>query len=228
MRERELGRFDYFVRRHGHAFFGKRHVVSKVKTNGVVAAELAGVPIHQDENSLPKGFIRLEVDEADYLFMLAATAKKGILELGRCHGGSTYLLSHANPNIPIWSIDLAPRDDALARSYLEKNELGKNTKFLLGDTQRGDWPEVGDFDLLFVDADHSYAGCLADLEQWWPRLLPGGHAALHDALHKSTVTDAIIDFLDRHADAEAIRGPYMPSGSWRNWGGAIAHLHKKK
>ena len=39
---------------------------------------------------------------------------------------------------------------------------------------------AGEIDYLYVDADHSYAGCLADLELWWPFLRVGGLIAGDD------------------------------------------------
>lgn len=38
----------------------------------------------------------------------------------------------------------------------------------------------GSLDFVFVDADHSYAGCLADIDAWHPRLKPGGLLCGHD------------------------------------------------
>jgi predicted O-methyltransferase YrrM len=35
-------------------------------------------------------------------------------------------------------------------------------------------------DLLFLDGDHSYAGCRSDVENWLPHLKPGGLMILHD------------------------------------------------
>ncbi len=38
----------------------------------------------------------------------------------------------------------------------------------------------GPIDYLYVDADHSYAGCKSDLELWWPHLRVGGLIAGDD------------------------------------------------
>ncbi len=35
-------------------------------------------------------------------------------------------------------------------------------------------------DFLYIDADHSYEGCLADLERWWPYVRQGGVLAGDD------------------------------------------------
>lgn len=32
----------------------------------------------------------------------------------------------------------------------------------------------GYFDLIYIDADHTYEGCKADLEAWWPKMKKGG------------------------------------------------------
>jgi len=36
--------------------------------------------------------------------------------------------------------------------------------------------------VLFIDADHSYAGVRADFETWWPHVAPGGLIIFHDYL----------------------------------------------
>lgn len=36
------------------------------------------------------------------------------------------------------------------------------------------------FDLVFIDADHEYAGVRADLAAWWPTVRPGGVFCGHD------------------------------------------------
>ena len=39
---------------------------------------------------------------------------------------------------------------------------------------------VDEVDLAFIDADHSYEGCKADIEAWWPKVRPGGWLGFHD------------------------------------------------
>lgn len=54
-------------------------------------------------------------------------------------------------------------------------------------------------DFVFIDADHSYAACKADIEAWLPRIRPGGMIAGHDILEKTCgVEQAVTElFTDR-------------------------------
>ena len=45
----------------------------------------------------------------------------------------------------------------------------------------------GSLDVVFVDADHSYAGCKADIEAWYPKMVSGGIFCGHDYLDTKTV-----------------------------------------
>lgn len=38
----------------------------------------------------------------------------------------------------------------------------------------------GSLDLVFIDADHSYDGCRADIRAWYPKIKPGGWIGGHD------------------------------------------------
>lgn len=40
--------------------------------------------------------------------------------------------------------------------------------------------EDNSLDLAFIDADHSYEGCQADIAAYWPKVKPGGYLAGHD------------------------------------------------
>jgi MMP 1-O-methyltransferase len=50
--------------------------------------------------------------------------------------------------------------------------------------------------MLFVDADHSYAGVRADLDAWEPKVAPRGWIVLHDVGDWSGATRAAADLLD--------------------------------
>jgi hypothetical protein len=59
----------------------------------------------------------------------------------------------------------------------------------------------GSVDLIFVDADHSYDGCLADCRAWWPKVKPGGGwLGWHDYLNSDRrfafgVNQAVDEFM---------------------------------
>ena len=40
--------------------------------------------------------------------------------------------------------------------------------------------EDGELDLVFIDADHSYEGCIADIRAWMPKIKKGGYISGHD------------------------------------------------
>jgi predicted O-methyltransferase YrrM len=175
---------------------------------------------------LPPEFIRLDPWEMEYLFMLAHGARRGILETGRFNGGSVFVMACANKQVPIHSIDIAPRDDAQLRQHMTRAGIGANVELIVGDSQAGRYEHVGEIDLLFVDGDHSYGGCLRDLENWWPRVVDGGHVVLHDCYFGREVPRAVIDFLGRQR-AEAVRPPYIPASHWHLPAGSLAHLVKR-
>lgn len=59
--------------------------------------------------------------------------------------------------------------------------LGKTVRALVGkstDIARQAFDHQ--FDLIFIDADHTYEGCKADIEAWWPHLREGGVMVGHD------------------------------------------------
>jgi predicted O-methyltransferase YrrM len=176
-------------------------------------------------SALPYEFIRLDPWEAGYLFAIAQAARRGIVEIGRFRGGSTFLLGCANRKVPIWSIDLAPSDDDRLRQLLIESDVGENVELLVGDSQQGDFPQVDDFDLVFVDGQHTREGCRADLERFYPRLALGGHVLVHDCYAEQQVQQAVLDFVAAH-DVTILRSPYIPNAHWHTSAGSIAHLTK--
>lgn len=175
---------------------------------------------------LPSEFIRLDPWEAEYLFLLAGQATQGVLETGRFHGGSTFLMSCANEQVPLWSIDIEPKNDQLLQGLLDENGVGARTDLIVGDSQGSKYEQIGEFDMLFVDGDHSYQGCTNDLENWYPDLARGGHVVVHDSYMPGEVHRSVVDFVNSH-DVEVVRTPYIPSVHWQHPTGSLAHFIKR-
>ena len=66
----------------------------------------------------------------------------------------------------------------------------------------------GYFDFIYIDADHTYEGCLADLRAWYPKIKQGGIIAGHDYIdivggHNEDVPfgviQAVTEFSNQHA-----------------------------
>lgn len=179
----------------------------------------------QPPRRIPGNFIRLEPWEIEYLYSIALRVKHGILETGRFNGGSALVFSAANQKVPIWSIDIAPQDDDRLKSLCATLNIGANLNLIVGDSQRTKYSQVSGYDLLFIDGDHSFEGCLNDLENWWPGLNSGGHVVLHDCYLGCEVQDAIIDFLRRHS-ATLVQPPWRGREHWRHPAGSLCHFIK--
>jgi predicted O-methyltransferase YrrM len=54
-------------------------------------------------------------------------------------------------------------------------------------------------DLAFIDGDHSYIGCLTDLELMYPRMKPGTVMLVHDCWNNSECYLAVGDFTRKHS-----------------------------
>jgi predicted O-methyltransferase YrrM len=203
---------------------------------GNIRRRLAGKPLKPQvalrtyplpaRSALPLKFIRLDPWEMDYLFTVARLARVGILETGRFNGGSVFLMAWANRSVPIWSIDIAPRNDERLRQYFQAHGVGDNVHLIVGDSQHQRDASVTAFDVLFIDGDHSYEGCWNDLENWWPLLVPGGHVVLHDSYHGCEVQRAVIDFIQSHP-SDIIQTPFINSLHWHNPCGSLAHFRKR-
>lgn len=133
-------------------------------------------------NPTNKGLLLLEFDEAAFLFHLARSKPAAqILEIGRYFGGSAFLLAvGSDDNSVITSIDIAPQNDDLLRSALERHGLLHKVNLIIGDSREAA-PRKDFYDLIFIDGDHFYEGVAQDYQIWGAAVKPGGYLALHNA-----------------------------------------------
>jgi hypothetical protein len=54
------------------------------------------------------------------------------------------------------------------------------------------------FDLVYIDADHSYEAAKADIAAWWPKVRVGGIICGHDYGRKRGVVPAVNGFVRTH------------------------------
>lgn len=80
---------------------------------------------------------------------------------------------------------------------------GRRTIFRGRSTQAAQFSPDASYDFVFIDADHSYEGCKADIEAWAPKIKPGGWLCGHDyengGFPKFGVTQAVNDFVGQHS-----------------------------
>ena len=181
-----------------------------------------------ERSGLPPEFIRLDPWEMQYVFTVARRARHGIVEIGRFSGGSCFLMSCAAPTAPIFSIDFGPQNDELLIRFFKQHSVGQNVTLYVGDFQRTKYPDIPQVDVLFIDGDRSYQGCMADIVNWYEKLLPNGHLLFHDSyLGGEGVQDAIADFMDDHPELQVVQSPFIGAHYWHYPAGSIAHLIKR-
>ena len=74
------------------------------------------------------------------------------------------------------------------------------------------------FDLVLVDGDHSYEGGMADLENTWPLVKPGGCVVFHDVSHPAhpDLMRCFTEFVSRHhAPHQIITDDYGLGVAWK-------------
>jgi predicted O-methyltransferase YrrM len=178
---------------------------------------------YHDNCILPKEFIRLCPWEARYIHAVANNARKDIVETGRYYGGSTLVLASATRK-NIHSFDIDPKDDDTLTKFINELQLD-NIKLYLHDSTDKSVSKTIDYDLVFIDGDHSYEGVYADLEAWYDNLARGGHVLLHDCYVGYYIQEALMDFT-ADKNIQWLVSPFHSVDYWSYDNGTIAHFRK--
>lgn len=128
--------------------------------------------------------------------LVQSRAPQSVLEIGTAKGGSLFLFCQgAAENATVVSVDLPygrngggypawkiPVYEQFAKPGQKVHLLRTNSH---SEATREEVRKLapGGFDLIMIDADHSYEGVKIDFELYSPLLAPGGLVVMHDILH---------------------------------------------
>ena len=132
--------------------------------------------LNKGEGSQSRHILRLNRAEAEFLWSYAEQAKVRMVEIGRCYGGSACLMSAAAPSVMLDSLDLTMRLRDECVRYL----CGRSVSLRITNSRNFQFTE--NYDLAFIDGDHSYEGVKADFENLMPHLTHGAVILFHDAV----------------------------------------------
>lgn len=72
-------------------------------------------------------------------------------------------------------------------------------------------------DVIWIDADHSEAAVLADIDAWWPKLKPGGYLGGDDYLWPGVATAVHARFTHHVSLIPGWRTDESYTGPWPSW-----------
>lgn len=140
----------------------------------------------QVEQQAPNGWFS-QYDAEIFLPEIADIPVNGVyLEVGVHQGRSLWTAREAaKKSVEIYGVDI-----------LDDPKI-KGTHFIQGDSKTLDFDKV--IDVIFIDGDHSYEGCKADIENWYPRMKENGVMLFHDCDDTSPgVVQAVKEFVEEN------------------------------
>jgi len=140
--------------------------------------------------------------ERRWLWELARNVRPGgvWVEIGTKYGGSSRIVGTANPKMQVYTVDT--HNDKEWRKHGRKRQSGyvkqldgvNNVLPLTGVSSKM-VPALAqlqgraraEFDVVFIDGDHSYEGVVADIEAYMPYVRDGGMLCGHDYYREGDV-----------------------------------------
>ncbi len=175
-----------------------------------------GLPYPPSPEVVPAGF---EENYYQYYFAIAEVLRpRTYLEIGTRFGYSTVAVSRGAKGLRrIVSCDLETYENPagiptqqVAEANLRASGYSHEAVFIADDSRRLMHYVSGEtFDLILVDGDHSYEGCLADLTTCSALMAPGG-VLMVDDIDQPPVFEAVRDWM-RQANISAGSQSFIPT-----------------
>jgi predicted O-methyltransferase YrrM len=126
-----------------------------------------------------------------YKMVTSLNPRKVLVEIGSYLGGSGYFLAagaaEGDSDTSLFCIDTWMNDgmsEGQRDTWIEFNEnVSRFSSIII--PCRGGSKEIAqtfsrEIDLLFIDGDHTFDGCMRDVESWLPLVRSGGIVLFHD------------------------------------------------
>lgn len=84
----------------------------------------------------------------------------------------------------------------------------KGTIFYQGDSVEVARLWTDEINVLFIDGDHSYEGCKADIDAWYPHMAKGGVMLFHDA---DATSPGVVQAVEEFAKDNNLKVWYSPN-----------------
>jgi predicted O-methyltransferase YrrM len=110
------------------------------------------------------------------------------LEVGCAWAVSTMAILNAQDNGTLTSVDIDP--NVRARDEVMANGFDSRWNFILADSEQMWRQNAREFDLIYIDGDHSPDRVRNDLFEAWRFLRPGGVLIIDDVLHRANLDPA--------------------------------------
>lgn len=147
-----------------------------------------------EAEALPGAFSRYDME-----VMLPEVAKlkpgQVYLEVGVDKGRSLALARiAAKEGVEVWGVDLKedPRVEGADFVQADSREFQLSKRV----------------DVLFIDGDHSYEGCRADINNWYPQMAKKGVMLFHDA---DETSPGVVQAIEEFAGGNNLRVWYSPN-----------------
>lgn len=157
-------------------------VPDRLRLPEVDLSELFVAPDHTSVaiQKIPRGTWSSPVVDLVLLCKLVALAKpKRVLELGSFRGYSAYgIASHLDDGARLVTVDCDPNHGEAYRDTPLEARIERRVGYIAPELFAADPP--GQYDFIFIDADHRYGAVKHDTETVLPLLAPGGWIVWHD------------------------------------------------
>lgn len=126
-------------------------------------------------NSHPQVTQQVREELEDFLNLLEENNVKKMLQIGLGHWASTHFIL----SLLLDEITTIEYDAEFIHRYQPEMDIDFE-KIYHGDSTEVHKKLTETYDAVFIDGNHSYEYVKKDLENYWPKVKPGGIVALHD------------------------------------------------